>query len=113
MRLTASDLIVDGAEDQSYLSELLGCVSPLQHSDSENLFRIWWWLGCWKEVRNFFVLYRRSQNPTWKPCFLLVLNGNVAAVKSVVSEITDDSNKALAFSFLPVFAAVGGAVSNR
>jgi hypothetical protein len=42
---------------------------------------------------------------------LSVLNGNVAALKSVVGEITDDTNKALAFSLLPLFWAVGGVVS--
>lgn len=40
-------------------------------------------------------------------CLAGALNGNVAILKSVVGEITDDSNRAKAFQFLPVLWAVG------
>ncbi len=52
---------------------------------------------------------RRKVHADYEGSFL-VLNGNVAALKCVVTEITEDSNKALAFSFLPLFFAVGGVV---
>lgn len=40
-------------------------------------------------------------------CLAGALNGNVAVVKSLVSDITDPSNRAKAFTLLPVTWALG------
>ncbi|OAV86762.1 hypothetical protein PTTG_05566 [Puccinia triticina 1-1 BBBD Race 1] len=40
-------------------------------------------------------------------CFAGIMNGNVGIVKSVLAEITDETNKARAFSLLPMSNAIG------
>lgn len=40
-------------------------------------------------------------------CFAGVMNGNVAIVKSVLAELTDNTNKARAFALLPTCNAIG------
>ncbi|KAH9808882.1 major facilitator superfamily domain-containing protein [Melampsora americana] len=40
-------------------------------------------------------------------CLAGVMNGNVAVIRSVLAEITDDTNKARAFALLPMTAALG------
>ncbi|KAG0143425.1 hypothetical protein CROQUDRAFT_661218 [Cronartium quercuum f. sp. fusiforme G11] len=40
-------------------------------------------------------------------CLAGVMNGNVAVVKSVLAELTDDTNKARAFALLPMSGALG------
>ncbi|POY73727.1 hypothetical protein BMF94_3265 [Rhodotorula taiwanensis] len=43
-------------------------------------------------------------------CFGGALNGNVAVIKSVLGEITDESNQARAFSFLPLAWSLGSVI---
>ncbi|GAA5986579.1 hypothetical protein JCM10908_003809 [Rhodotorula pacifica] len=43
-------------------------------------------------------------------CFGGALNGNVAVIKSMLGEVTDESNQARAFSFLPLAWSVGSVI---
>ncbi len=40
------------------------------------------------------------------------MNGNIAILKSVLAEITDESNQARAFSLIPLCFAVGSIIGN-
>jgi hypothetical protein len=39
-----------------------------------------------------------------------VLNGNIGVMKSMLAELTDESNMARGFSLIPVIWAVGGTI---
>jgi hypothetical protein len=43
-------------------------------------------------------------------CLNGMLNGNIGVIKSMLAELTDDSNMARGFSLIPVIWALGGTI---
>ncbi|EIM82631.1 MFS general substrate transporter [Stereum hirsutum FP-91666 SS1] len=57
-----------------------------------------------------FGLARSFTSMVLARCIAGAMNGNVAVIKSMLAEITDDTNQARAFAFLPATWAIGATV---
>lgn len=66
--------------------------------------------GTFLSVNNAFGLSTSFRGMILARAINGLMNGNIAVIKSVLGELTDDSNQARAFTFLPLMFAIGSII---